>query len=307
MKITFIILLIWASLYQYSFAQEKDTIIPPKVASIEVTLNGQIVHAETICKTLFEQKEPTAEDLKNALMNGDKESQILDVNFTMSDEPITDSLFIFGIETEEAKQLFIKMFDEESFELVIDCQFDIEPGNNYKALNTSALKSGSYIIQLRDAYYKELNRTLVIQDQPTIVNLIDTELMGQHVKATIVCVAQQYTNTEEASADDIIGSLMEAEKETQILDVNFSMQDNPITNGLVIFGIEAEDMKELSVELYDEEGFTAVVDCSFHIEIGSNYSAINVDALDAGEYLLRVKDKEGKELVRTITIKHKED
>jgi hypothetical protein len=112
-------------------------------------------------------------------------------------------------------------------------------------------------------------------------------------------------SAEDQEAMDIMNvnqKLMGAEKEAQLLDVNFAMSDDPIDNGMFIFGIQTEDAKELTLEMHDEEGFTLVANNVFAINEGQNYKAINVSSLDEGTYNFRIKDDAGRELNREVKI-----
>lgn len=95
---------------------------------------------------------------------------------------------------------------------------------------------------------------------------------------------------------------MAAEKEAQLLDVNFTMDDEPIDNGMFIFGIQTDDAKQLTLEMRDEEGFSLVANNMFTINEGQNYKAINVSSLDKGTYNFRIKDDAGRELNRQVNI-----
>lgn len=99
-------------------------------------------------------------------------------------------------------------------------------------------------------------------------------------------------------------SLMAAEKEAQILDVNFSMSDEPVGNGMFVFGIESPDSKSITIEMFDEEGYNLAANNTFVVNEGNNYKALNVNTLDNGEYLFRLKDDQGRELARTVSIQH---
>jgi len=112
-------------------------------------------------------------------------------------------------------------------------------------------------------------------------------------------------NQDAADVMNINQTLMGAEKEAQLLDVNFSMADEPVDNGMFIFGIETEDAKDLTMQMYDEEGFGMVANNQFEINQGNNYKALNVNSLESGSYVFRLKDAEGKELQRTVEVSHK--
>lgn len=118
-------------------------------------------------------------------------------------------------------------------------------------------------------------------------------------------VAMQQMNQDDADAADIMNinsSLMAAEKEAQLLQVRFSMSDEPVENGMFIFSIESPEGKNLTLEMYDEEGYDKVANNKFAVTEGNNYKALNVESMDEGDYLFRLKDDEGRELVRTVNI-----
>ncbi len=104
-------------------------------------------------------------NINQTLMAADKEAQLLDVNFVMSDEPVENGVFIFGIETENAKNLTVEMFDEEGFGMVANNQLEITEGNNYKALNVNSIESGDYVFRLKDEQGKELEKSVTISHQ----------------------------------------------------------------------------------------------------------------------------------------------
>jgi hypothetical protein len=101
-------------------------------------------------------------NMNAALMGAEKEAQLLEVNFTMSDEPVENGMFVFGIETQDAKNLTLEMHDEEGFAMVANNKFDVTEGNNYKALNVKSLEAGSYNFRLKDDSGKELNRVVTV-------------------------------------------------------------------------------------------------------------------------------------------------
>lgn len=118
-------------------------------------------------------------------------------------------------------------------------------------------------------------------------------------------VAMQQMNQEDADAQDIMNinsAFMAAEKEAQLLEVKFSMSDEPVENGMFVFSIESPNGKSLTLEMYDEEGYEKVANNNFDVTEGNNYKALNVNSMAEGDYLFRLKDDEGKELVRTVNI-----
>lgn len=92
----------------------------------------------------------------------EEESQLLDVNFTMSDDPIATGLFIFGIETENDKNLSLELFEKKTDDLLLQCTFKITEGNNYKGMNVAHIASGAYTLRIYDEDKKALYRDLYI-------------------------------------------------------------------------------------------------------------------------------------------------
>jgi len=136
--------------------------------AMQVTFEGQTItieSADVISMQAMNQEDADAQAVMNinqALMGAEKEAQLLDVNFTMSDEPVENGMFIFGIETENAKNLTLEMFDEEGYAMVANNKFDVNEGNNYKALNVNTMENGTYTFRLKDEAGKELNREVTV-------------------------------------------------------------------------------------------------------------------------------------------------
>lgn len=138
---------------------------------------------------------------------------------------------------------------------------------------------------------------------------MEVKFQGQTITLNTadVIVASQKAGAAEADADvakDLNSAWLGAEKTAQILDVTFNASEEAVENGMFIFGIQSENAKELTMEVFDEEGFTQVASNSFAIngENANNYKALNVRALDNGVYNFRLRDSEGKELNRQVKV-----
>lgn len=103
----------------------------------------------------------------------------------------------------------------------------------------------------------------------------------------------------------IKGRLTTAENIKQVLDVKFHMEDTPVEDGLFVFGVESVDAKKLTLEMYDEEGYSMAANNTVQINSGNNYKAVKVDGLESGTYIFKLKDETGKELTRQVKIAHK--
>ena len=138
-------------------------------STMQVNFEGQMVTIEasdmlnlTAANAAEDADAQAIMSINEAYMGAEKEAQLLDVNFTMSDEPVENGMFIFGIETENNKNLTLEMFDEEGYAMVANNKFDITEGNNYKALNVNSLEDGTYNFRLKDEEGKELNRQVTV-------------------------------------------------------------------------------------------------------------------------------------------------
>lgn len=99
----------------------------------------------------------------NALIAAENSESQLEVEFSMSEEPVENGSFIFGIKSEDEQDLSFVMYDEEGFGVVANNQFQVQEGSNYKALNVSALQPGGYIFKLKNEKEgKELVRRVEI-------------------------------------------------------------------------------------------------------------------------------------------------
>lgn len=109
-------------------------------------------------------------------------------------------------------------------------------------------------------------------------------------------------NEDVAFIKSIFNTLQGAENEAQQLDVAFSMSDEPVEDGHFVFSIDSEDEKELTFQMYDEEGFDMVAFNKLDINNGKNYRALNVNEFEDGTYIFKLSDASGKELVRRVEV-----
>ncbi|WMX15226.1 MULTISPECIES: hypothetical protein [unclassified Aureispira] len=101
----------------------------------------------------------------------------------------------------------------------------------------------------------------------------------------------------------IFNALIAAENSENQLAVEFSMSDEPVDNGSFIFGIKSDDAQDLTLMMYDEEGFGVVANNKFQVQEGSNYKALNVANLEPGGYIFKLRnEQEGRELIRRVEI-----
>lgn len=107
---------------------------------------------------------------------------------------------------------------------------------------------------------------------------------------------------DQAIMSSIYQTMLSASSTKAQLQLNFSMSDEPVEDGIFIFSIETQEESNLVMEMYDNEGFK-LANNTVNLTSGNNYRAVNVRDLNSGDYMFRLKNTEGAELVRSITIK----
>lgn len=112
-------------------------------------------------------------------------------------------------------------------------------------------------------------------------------------------------NSASADADflkNILNTLMGAENKAAQLDVEFKMSDEPVKDGMFVFAIEAKDEKDLTFQMYDEEGFDVVANNAFKVNEGNNYKVLKMTDFSNGTYVFKLSDDSGKELIRRVEV-----
>jgi hypothetical protein len=103
----------------------------------------------------------------------------------------------------------------------------------------------------------------------------------------------------------IMRILMGAENPNQLLDIQISMSDEPVEDGMFVFSIKSPDEKNLTLQMYDEEGFDMVAYNKLQLNSGNNYKALNVNEFENGTYLFKLTDESGKEIIRRVAVDKK--
>lgn len=96
-----------------------------------------------------------------SLMAAEKVAKVLNIEMVSEDE-VNDDVFVFSLKSEEQKNLTMKMFDEEGYELSANRVLNVENGNNYNALNVQSLDDGTYKFQLTDESGAEMTKTVIL-------------------------------------------------------------------------------------------------------------------------------------------------
>lgn len=96
-----------------------------------------------------------------SLMAAEKVAKVLDIEL-IAEEEVNDDVFVFSLKSEEQKEIAMKMFDEEGYEMAANRLLKLESGNNYNALNVKTLEDGTYKFQITDETGAEKTTTVVI-------------------------------------------------------------------------------------------------------------------------------------------------
>lgn len=104
----------------------------------------------------------------------------------------------------------------------------------------------------------------------------------------------------------IFNSLLTAQNTAKTLNLNLSMSEEPIEDGVFVFAVESPVKQDLAFELYDEEGFGVAAQNTLKLDAGANYAAFNLRDLSNGEYLMSIKDSEGAMMMRRVVIQDKQ-
>jgi len=106
----------------------------------------------------------------SSLLNTESTGNMLDIQFSMSEKPVEDGLFVFALKAPEdggTQSLDFQMYNEKSFAMVANNSLEVTPGNNYKVLNVKDIEDGIYIFKLSSSDNRELLRRITIGEQLT--------------------------------------------------------------------------------------------------------------------------------------------
>lgn len=103
----------------------------------------------------------------------------------------------------------------------------------------------------------------------------------------------------------IYTTLMAAEKVAKMLDIEMIASDDPIQDDVFVFALKSEEQKELTMRIFDEEGFDNVGHNVLEVTEGSNYRALKVNELENGAYTFEISNENNEVIRKTITIDRK--
>lgn len=100
----------------------------------------------------------------------------------------------------------------------------------------------------------------------------------------------------------IFTTLMAAEKVASTLNIEMVMSDE-IDGDVFVFALKSEEQKNLTMKMFDEEGYETAAHRVLSLEEGNNYNALNVSSLSDGTYIFEIQDAEGNTKTQKINVK----
>lgn len=109
-----------------------------------------------------ENDEQIVQTIYTTLIAAEKVAQLLDVEITAQDK-VPDDVFVFSLTTKEQKELTMKLFSEEGYELVEHRVFNAQKGSTHRALHVETLQDGTYTFELTDKRGRSLKKKINVE------------------------------------------------------------------------------------------------------------------------------------------------
>jgi outer membrane lipoprotein-sorting protein len=125
-------------------------------------------------------------------------------------------------------------------------------------------------------------------------------------KKMVAVILLMENDDDQQVIETIYTSLMAAEKVAQVLNIEMVAQEE-VNDDVFVFSLKSEEQKELTMKMFDEEGYELAAHRVLKVEDGENYRALNVNSLEDGTYTFQLTDENGAELKKKVTVKKKEN
>jgi hypothetical protein len=132
------------------------SVLPPKANATTNKLVTIILFMDN------ENDEQIVQTIYTTLIAAEKVAKLLEVEIT-AQEKVTDDVFVFSLKTKKQKELTMKLFDEEGYELVGHRVLNAKKGSTYRALNVETLQDGTYTFELTDKAGRSLKKKINIK------------------------------------------------------------------------------------------------------------------------------------------------
>lgn len=86
------------------------------------------------------------------------------------------------------------------------------------------------------------------------------------------------------------------------LKVELMLSDEPLEKSLVLIAIESPTTQNCNIELWDTRGNSYGINSTLKLKEGTNYKLMELGELYSSQYLLLLKDQNGKSLMRRILL-----
>lgn len=96
-----------------------------------------------------ENNEQIVQTIYTTLIVAEKVAKLLEVDILTQDK-VSDDVFVFSLKTKKQKELTMKLFDEAGYELVGRRVLKPQTESNYQALHVETLNDDTYIFGLTD-------------------------------------------------------------------------------------------------------------------------------------------------------------
>jgi hypothetical protein len=100
----------------------------------------------------------------------------------------------------------------------------------------------------------------------------------------------------------IFTTLMAAEKIAGTLNIEMVMSDE-VDGDVFVFALKSEEQKDLTMKMFDEEGYETAAHRVLSLDKGNNYNALNVSSLADGTYIFEIQDAEGNSKTQKVNVK----
>jgi len=136
-------------------------------------------------------------------------------------------------------------------------------------------------------------------------DVVEVNFDGEMVKASYLCEAAPLSAEDaDALAVKDINEAMSG-PENYLLDVNLRMADKFVENRIFLFSIESKMAGKLTLQLFDEEGYSILSSCNFDVSTGKNYKVVGLEKIKGNKFILRIKNNKGGKIDKDITINNK--
>ena len=123
----------------------------------------------------------------------------------------------------------------------------------------------------------------------------------QHENKMVAVALVMQDGDDQKVVATIYTSLMTAEKVAKMMDIQVNASES-VTDGILVFSLKSETEREMTMKMFDEEGFETTAHRVFEVYEGNNYRALNVQSLEDGTYMFQITDPEGNEHKQKVVI-----